>query len=136
MTTIDRANKVIQMKSKFYIDTKTGIVKTYDGWFYKKGSELVNAVDLGEVVPAKWAWWKESFIEGVTPLDEIHFICVPTGSIGDRDDWWYEDVHGKMVNGYADNFIQEEIDGSFTDLMEEGRMAEIEWDEDEQEWAG
>ena len=123
------------MKSKFYMNIKTGIVKTYDGWVYKKGSELVNAVDLGEVVPAKWAWWKESFIEGVTPLDEIHFICVPTGSVGGRDDWDYEDINGKQCDGYADNWLQEDEEGNFTDLVEAGSMAEVEWDEDEQCWA-
>lgn len=36
---------------KFYMNTKTGSVDTYDGWFYvNEAGEEVNAVDLGEAI--------------------------------------------------------------------------------------
>ena len=36
---------------KIYMNSATGSVDTYDGWWYENDSgETVNAVDLGEVV--------------------------------------------------------------------------------------
>lgn len=35
-----------------YMNTKTGSIDTYDGWYYEnEDGQSVNAVDRGEVVP-------------------------------------------------------------------------------------
>ena len=37
-----------------YMNIETGTVDTYSGWYYEnERGELVNAVDLGEVVPVQ-----------------------------------------------------------------------------------
>lgn len=41
----------MKTQEKMYMNTKTGSVDDYDGWYYEnEDGETVNAVDLGEVV--------------------------------------------------------------------------------------
>ena len=50
------ANKIngsIDFKQE-YMNTETGTVDTYSGWYYEdETGELVNAVELGEVIPVQ-----------------------------------------------------------------------------------
>ena len=48
---------------KLYMNTATGAIDTYNGWWYQNESgEIVNAVDMGEVVEVVKDYageWKE-----------------------------------------------------------------------------
>lgn len=42
---------IYNKNEKLYMNTSTGSIDSYDGWWYENDSgEKVNAVDLGEVV--------------------------------------------------------------------------------------
>ena len=47
----DRIHITVTPTEKYYMNTATGSVDTYDGWDYEnEDGETVNAVDLDEVV--------------------------------------------------------------------------------------
>ena len=55
------------------MNLKTGSVGYYDDWYYEtEAGEVVNAVDIGEVVPVMWSSVWDDWVE----VDENKFAVI------------------------------------------------------------
>jgi hypothetical protein len=58
-----------------------------------------------------------------TSSDQI-YMDVATGSVGPRDEWWYENEAGEKVNGVDEGALEAVIWNAEVDDWEEGYLTE------------